>query len=294
MSGLRLALPLLLGLAALRPGGPAGATQLGVRPPHPARRIVSLNPSTTELLFAIGAGPQVVARTRWCDWPPEATRRPSVGDGFPPNIEAVLARHPDLVVIYPTGLNDGATRRLGELGIPVLALRTDRIEDLAGAARRLGAASGHTRAADSLARAIESALVRARQAAAVGAVGPRVAILAWTTPPLVLGAGSYLHEVVELAGGRNVFGDVARASAPVSLEAIAARDPDLILLAGGTPSALLGRPEWRAVRAVREGRVVALSDPALARPTPRALAAIAPLRERLARVAISSSQELAR
>lgn len=293
MSGLRLALPLLLGLAALRPAGPAGATQPGVGPPRPARRIVSLNPSTTELLFAIGAGPQVVARTRWCDWPPEATRRPSVGDGFPPNIEAVLAKHPDLVVIYPTGVNDGATRRFADLGIPVLALRTDRIEDLAGAARLLGAASGHTRAADSLAGAIESALVRARHAA-VGAVGPRVAILAWTTPPLVLGAGSYLHEVVELAGGRNAFGDVARASAPVSLEAIAARDPDLILLAGGTPSALLGRPEWRALRAVRAGRVLALSDPALARPTPRALAAIAPLRARLARIAISTSQELTR
>jgi len=259
-----------------------------------ARRVVSLNPSTTELLFAIGAGRQVIARTRWCDWPPAATALPSVGDGFPPNIEAVLAMHPDLAVVYPAGVNQAPARRLEQLGVPVLQLRTDRLEDLARAARLLGAATGHLRSADSLSASIEAALAAAKKEARSRPSGPEVLILAWIVPPLVLGSGSYLHEVVELAGGRNVFGDMARASGPASLESIASRDPDLILTLDGTPDQLLGRGEWQVVRAVREGRVLGITDPALARPTPRALTAITTLRARLARIARTSPQELVR
>ncbi len=304
MTGLLRAFPLTLGLASLVAACPASTARRAVvvsddggRSLHltgPARRIVSLNPSTTELLFAIGAGRVVVGRTRWCDWPREVLRIPSVGDGFPPNVEAVLARQPNLAVAYPTGANDPALRQLRELGVPVLVLRTDRLEDLARAARVLGAVTGRARAGDSLAATIETALAARRLAPAEEARGQRVAILAWDAPPLVLGTGSYLHQVVELAGAHNVFADVARASSPVSLEAIAARDPDLILAVGDIGANLLRRPEWRAVRAVREGRVVPLSDPALARPTPRALTAVASLRTHLARIALSSSLEIAR
>jgi iron complex transport system substrate-binding protein len=304
LSALGRALPLLLGLTASCAPHPArggqGSLALaddGGRVVHlvrPARRVVSLNPSTTELLFAIGAGSQVVGRTRWCDWPPGAARVPSLGDGFPPNIEAVLATHPDLAVIYAAGVNRAAARRLDELGVPVLELRTDRLEDLARAARLLGAATGHRQAAESLAAGIEAGLAAATHEALARPAGPRVVILAWLTPPLVLSSGSYLHEVVELAGGRNVFGDLARASGPASLEAIASRDPDLVLTVDGAPNELLRRAEWQVVRAVREGRVLAITDPALARPTARALGAISSLRARLARTAVTSPQELAR
>ncbi len=304
MTGLLRTFPLTLGVASLVAACPASPARRVVavsddggrslRLAEPARRIVSLNPSTTELLFAIGAGGAVIGRTRWCDWPLDASRVPSVGDGFPPNVEAVLGRRPDLVVAYPTGASDRAFGQLRELGVPLLLLRTDRLEDLARAARILGAVTGRSRAGDSLAATIERALTAGRAALPGGSSGQRVAILAWDAPPLVLGTGSYLHQVVELAGARNVFGDVARASAPVSLEAIAARDPDLILAVGDTRTTLIRRPEWRVVRAVREGRVLALNDPALVRPTPRALAAVVPLRVRLARIALSSSLEIAR
>src|SRR2546423_13297014 len=83
----------------------------------PARRVVSLLPSFTELLFAIGAGDRLVGRTTWCDYPPEAVRVPSVGDGMPPNVEAVAARHPDLVVLYRSGPNITAAEQLERLGI---------------------------------------------------------------------------------------------------------------------------------------------------------------------------------
>src|SRR5437773_1383809 len=88
----------------------------------PAQRIVSLLPSFTELLFAIGAGDRLVGRTAWCDYPPEALAVPNVGDGMPPNVEAVAARRPDLVVLYRSGQNVSAAEQLERLGIRTVLL----------------------------------------------------------------------------------------------------------------------------------------------------------------------------
>ncbi len=251
-------------------------------PGAPPRRIVSLNPTATELLFALGLGARVVGRSAACDYPPDARRVPSVGGGLPPNLEAVLARRPDLVVLYAGVETAAAARRLRELGVRVLALRTDRLEDLAAASRALGEAAGVPRAGDSLARSLERALARARAPGAPPGRRPSVLILAWADPPVVIGRGSYLHEVIELAGGRNALGDVGRASAPAAFEAILARDPDVVVAVGEEPAAALARPEWRRLRAVREGRLLHLTEPGLARPSPRALILVPWLRERLA------------
>src|SRR5207245_9287833 len=105
---------------------------------QPARRIVSLSPAVTELLFALGVGDRVVGRTTWCDYPPLARLVPSVGDGLNPNLEAVAARRPDLVVLYRSPLNQTAAAQLGRLGVPAAVLRQDRLEDVARAARLLG------------------------------------------------------------------------------------------------------------------------------------------------------------
>src|SRR5689334_1669636 len=94
----------------------------------PARRIVSLLPSFTEILFAIGAGDQVVGRTQWCDYPPAALHVPSVGEGLPPNIEAVAARQPDLVVLYNAGPNVTAAKQLDRLGIGTALIDLNRLE----------------------------------------------------------------------------------------------------------------------------------------------------------------------
>ena len=91
----------------------------------PAGHIVSLIPATTELLFAIGAGTSVVGRTEWCDYPPAAAAVPNLGDGIAPNVEAVLAIHPDLVLLYNSAQNATAAARLRGLGIPTLRLNTD-------------------------------------------------------------------------------------------------------------------------------------------------------------------------
>jgi ABC-type Fe3+-hydroxamate transport system substrate-binding protein len=104
-----------------------------------------------------------------------------------------------------------------------------------------------------------------------------VLILAWDQPPMTIGKGSFQDELVSRAGGRNIFADIAAPSAPVSLEAIAARNPDAVLTTSATP-AFVGRPEWRVVRAVRERRLVVMQGSEFSRPSPRAPAAI----ERLA------------
>jgi ABC-type Fe3+-hydroxamate transport system substrate-binding protein len=290
LKGLSLrAIALLLGsLAACRAAG-GSSTPFGlvddagtpVRLPHSPRRIVSLNPTTTELLFAVGAGARLVGRSRACDYPEAAADVPNLGDGFPPAVEAVAAVRPDLVVLYHSAGNAAAAERLRQLGIPTLRLRTDRLADVARAARLLGSAVGAARAGDSVATRLEAELAVERSAERRTAGGTPVVLLAWDQPVIALGVGSFVSELVELAGGRNVFADLATASAPVSLEAIAARQPAVVVLAGSEMPGLEHRPEWRALRAVRAGRVLRLTESSANRPSPRAPEAIRSLRARL-------------
>ena len=240
----------------------------------PALRVVSLAPSSTELLFAVGAGPQVVGRTTWCRYPAAALAVPVVGDGLDPNIEAVAGRHPDLVVLYRSPSNGTAITQLDQLGIKSVVLRQDRLVDVARDARLLGTLTGHQAAADSIAGLLDSL-----SALPTAAVRARVAIVVWDNPPIVIGGGSFLDELGRLAGAQNVFHDLPQASATVSLESIASRNPDFIAVvddssASNTPS-FARRPEWRAVPAVRAGRIIHLPGTLFGRPSPRAAEAVA-------------------
>jgi ABC-type Fe3+-hydroxamate transport system substrate-binding protein len=235
-------------------------------------------------MFALGAGDRVVGRTRWCDYPPAALSVPNVGDGIPPNIEAVLASRPDLVLLYLSPQNTEADRRFRGAGIPVLEFAFNHLSDVPRVARLVGPLVGRSHAADSLAASFTAALGRAAARAESLPEGsrPRVLILAWDQPPIAIGAGSFQSEILELAGARNLFGDVATPSATVSIEAIASRDPDLVLVSDTGAPAFATRPEWRVVRAVRERRFVHLATTAFGRPGPRAPELIDQLRVALA------------
>src|SRR6184192_2144439 len=228
----------------------------------PARRIVSLLPSFTEILFAIGAGDRLVGRTTWCDYPPGVLAVPSVGDAMPPSVEAVAARRPDLVVLYRAGPNLTAAEQLERLGIRTVLLDLNLLEQLGPAARRLGVLTGHSRAADSLAHVLDS-LASQPPASSTRSL----AFIVWDNPPIVIGAGSYLD----------------RLSAQVSIETIAARDPDFVALLSDSavPPRYAMRPEWRVVRAVRNARFLFLPGQLFGRPGPRAAEAIRELRRRL-------------
>jgi iron complex transport system substrate-binding protein len=235
-----------------------------LRLPAPARRIVSLNPSTTEILFAIGAGGWVVGRTASCDYPPAVAEVPNVGGGFPPNVEAVVAHHPDLVVLYHGAGNASAAARFRQLGVAVLRLRTNHLSDVPRATRLLGALTGREPAADSVAGVFESALDRERAVARgrLASTTP-VLILAWDQPIIALGSGSFVSELVELAGGRNVFADVDDDWAEVSWEDVVAREPDIVLILdygdetiGQKRDFLRTHPITSTLRAVQEGGIV--------------------------------------
>ena len=251
------------------------------RPDGPtAHRIVSLLPSFTEILFAIGAGDRIVGRTAWCDYPDAARAVPSVGDGMPPNVEAVAARQPDLVVLYNSGPNVTAAKQLERLGIRAILLDLNRLEDLGPAARTLGRLTGHEAVADSLAAAMDSLAARPPPPASTSVV-----FVVWDNPPIIIGRGSYLHQLAVLAGARNIFEDVTVPSAQVSLETIAARNPAwvAVLSDSGEAPGFAARREWRSVRAVRDGRFLLLAGSLFGRPGPRSAQAVAELRARLAR-----------
>jgi iron complex transport system substrate-binding protein len=255
----------------------AGRAVALAQPPH---RIVSLSPAMTELLFALGAGDRVVGRTTWCDYPPAARAVPSVGDGLNPNIEAVAARRPDLVVLYRSPLNETAAAQLDRLGLAAVLVQQDRLEDLTRAARLLGRLTGRDAAGDSLASGLSRFLAQPVPRPFV-----RIAFLVWDNPPVVIGQGSYLDQLATLAGAANVFHDIRGASATVGLETIVTRHPDVIVVlrdsAGPEPPGFARRPEWQAIRAVRERRFVYLTGSLFGRPSPRAAQAVAEFRRRL-------------
>jgi iron complex transport system substrate-binding protein len=253
-----------------------------VRIAIPARRVASLIPATTELLFDLGAGHDVVGRTTWCDYPAAALAVPSLGDGINPSLEAIVASRPDLVLLYNSAQNETVARRLRALGVPAMRLATDRLADVPRLANLLGALTGRGVTADSLDAAYRRALAAATVPPAPRR--PAVFLLVWDQPPTTVGRGSYLTELIERAGGRNVFDDIAASSGAVSIEAVAARDPDAILSLSDAPPRFVGRPEWRVVRAAREHRLILVSGSEFNRPTPRAPDAIRRLRARLAAV----------
>ncbi len=254
---------------------------------RPARRIVSLAPSSTELLFALGAGDRVIGRTTWCRFPSEAERVPVVGDGLNPNIEAIAARRPDLVVLYRSPLNETAAAQLERLGIAAVVVKQDRLEDIARAARMLGRLTDRAAAGDSIAGALEALVSAAPPPPPPASRRHRLAFVVWHDPPVVIGRGSFLDQLAELAGGINVFHDIEAASPAVAIETIASRDPDYLVFVSDDsvpvprPPAWVSRPEWRAVRAVRERRFLILPEGLFGRPSPRAAAAVADLARRL-------------
>jgi len=251
-----------------------------VRLPAPARRIVSLIPATTELLFALGLGPDVVGRTTWCDYPAAAALVPNLGDGLQPNLEAVMGARPDLVVLYKSTQNEAAASRLRAQGVPTIVVSTDRLEDVPRLARLLARLGGRPAMGDSLAEFYERDLAAASVTESTHPAS--VLILAWDQPPIAIGAGSFLSELVVRAGARNLFGDLPQASAPVSLEAITSRNPAFVLVVGDSAPSLAARPEWRSVPAIRDRRFVQVPSALFSRPGPRSPEALRTLRAALA------------
>jgi iron complex transport system substrate-binding protein len=235
----------------------------------PAQRVVSLTPATTEMLFALGAGARVVGRTTWDQWPAEAAAVADMGPGLRPNVEAVLAARPDLVLLYATEDNRAAARQLASAGVRVLALRVDGLAQFARAAQVMGRALGDTAAATNLRDTVMASIHRVAASRTAGAASPIVAWVLGERPMYVLGPASFLGELVDSAGGRNAFADQTQPSPQIAFEELLRRDPDVLVLSATTAARALRSTAWRGLRAVRDGRVLIADSLATGRPGPR-------------------------
>jgi iron complex transport system substrate-binding protein len=248
-----------------------------VRVPDHAARIVSLAPSITETVFVLGDGDRLVGVTDYCDYPPEAARKPRVGGISTPSFEAILARRPDLVLATSESNYEEHVQRLVSLGLPVYVIRPLDFETVLESIERIGAVLGR----EALARARVAAMRRDADAivhAVAGAPRPRVLYVVWPNPLIAPGRGTLITELLQRAGGESVTGTEPLAYPRLSLETVVERRPDRIIVGrhgqGTVEELLRGWERLDAVSAVREGRVSAVDGDLVHRPGPRMIEAL--------------------
>ncbi len=236
----------------------------------PARRVFSVIPSLTESVAALD--PDVlVARTRF-DRAPELAHLPSLGGTIQPNLEALAGLQPDLVITWSGSAQGTIGERVGALGISVYRANVRTIADVRSHLRRLGTLLGREARAAALVDSLDVALERVADTVR-GRERVDVYYSVWHDPPQTTGPGTFIDQMIEHAGGRNVFGDAARSWPRVSVEAILRRDPDALVIArhaSDAPAApWIEGPGWRDLRAVRNGRYLVVDGDLFNRPGPR-------------------------
>jgi ABC-type Fe3+-hydroxamate transport system substrate-binding protein len=239
-----------------------------IRLPERVSRIVSLNPTTTEILFTLGAGSRLVGRTQYDLWPDSARAVPDLGPGIRPNVEAVIAAKPDLVLLYGSQDNRAAARTLRDAGIATAAFKVDSIEQFDRLTRLLGRLVGDSArgalVADTVMRTLDSVRAITRGLPRISVVLPM-----WDEPLIVIGGGSFMSQLVAIAGGRNVYDSIPLPSPTVAFEDVVRRDPHAVLVGPERAERIRAAPKWRALRAVREGRLLIVDTARVLRPAVR-------------------------
>jgi ABC-type Fe3+-hydroxamate transport system substrate-binding protein len=232
------------------------------------QRVVSLNPATTDLVFALGAGSRLVGRTHWDLYPEEAKKVADLGSGLRPNVEAVLGVRPDLVLLYASNDNRAAATALRTAGVNTLSLKIDHIADFHRAARLIAKVLGDSArgviVSDSVGRTLES--VRARTASLRR---PTVFWHIWDAPLITIARGSYMNELIEIAGGSNIYGEMSAASPMVSIEDVLRRNPEYIITGPEGAEKIRRDPRWAEAPAVKENRILVADTTLVSRPSVR-------------------------
>ncbi len=252
-----------------------------------ARRIVSIIPATTEMLFAMGAGDRVIAVGSYDRFPPEVSRLPRVGALLDPDVERILSLRPDLVVVYESQTD--LRTQLERAGIPIFLYQHRGLADVTSTIRALGVRIGLTDRADALADSIEHQ-IDAIRAKVAGRPRPKTLLVFGREPGSLRGIDAsggvgFLHDMVEAAGGTDVLADIHRQSVTMSAEMVLARAPEIIIelrYSREDRNAQADMKAWNAVAsvpAVRNGRVYLLEGQEFVVPGPRVASAV----ERLAR-----------
>ncbi len=242
--------PLLLLVLLVFSAGPAAAdpeqslrvrddTGRVVQLPRPAERIVSLAPHVTEMLYSAGAGELIVGAVSYSDYPPAAKAIPRIGGYRQLDLEAILALQPDLIVAWQSGNGDANLDSLRRFGIPVYLTEPRQLEQIASNIERLGTLTGSAQVAHAATvdfrRRLQTLQQRYR-----GSRPVRVFYQVWNEPLMTINGDHLINQLIELCGGVNVFAEVPAVAPTVSLEAVLARDPEVIVASGMGEQ----RPEW--------------------------------------------------
>jgi iron complex transport system substrate-binding protein len=250
-------------------------------------RIISITPSTTEIACSIGLESNLVGVSTFCDYPPEVRGKEKVGSFSDPNIEKIMLLKPDIVLA--TGLEQAQTvRNISKLGIRVIVVDPDSFDGLFKSIEEIGAACGKRKEAFDLVTEMKDSINSIKSAASLRerSAVPGVYFEIWHDPLMTAGRGSFIDEMITLAGGRNIAWDTPRPYSRFSAELIMERDPDVIILGymvkgGSAVDSVRKRAGWSGIKAVKGSRVYDDIDPdILFRPGPRLIKGIEELNKR--------------
>ena len=251
---------------------------------QPARRIISLAPHLTELLFAAGAGGQTVGTVEYSDYPRAAQAIARIGDNAQLDLERIVALKPDLVVVWQNGNAQRQLEKLLSLGIPVFYNEPRRLPDIARAIEQLGRLAGTEAAALPAAREF-----RAREAELRGRYAGRAPVTLffqiWDRPLLTVNGGHLISDVIQLCGGQNVFAGLKPLTPEIPTEAVLAAEPEAIVgvtAEAGQPGDLDQWKPWPRLKAVARGNLFTIGSDTISRNTPRILDGARALCEHLA------------
>jgi iron complex transport system substrate-binding protein len=239
-------------------------------------RLVSTAPSITEILFGLGLGDHVVGVSDFCDYPPEAARLPKVGGVVNPNVEAIIALEPDLVLGVPNVTHENLYRSLRQLGIKMLDLPNESIEDLYAMIRRIGEETNTEQQAEEMASRLQAKFAEVSKRVS-GSPKRKVMFVVGMDPLFVAGNGTFINELITLAGGENIAADSAMKYPQVSIEEAVARAPEIIFYTSlnfeltqqqENQAKKIWSP-YSSIPAVKEGRIYGLEADHVTLPGPR-------------------------
>jgi len=243
--------------------------------PEKPARIISLYPSFTETLFALGLGEKVVGVTKFCDYPPEALHKEKVGGVTTVDLEKVVALNPDLVLV-DARLQREVVQGLEKFGLTVVALYPENFEEILENIRLIGEITGQEQEARRLTADMEKRVkfITDRTKELAYSERPKVFYLTWYDPLKTVGPGTFINDLIQLAGGKNIAADAKQKVPAYSLETVIARNPQVIILAGGTMTSitvdeLKALKRWQVIDAVKHGRVYSIDAALVAGPRPR-------------------------
>jgi iron complex transport system substrate-binding protein len=233
-------------------------------------KIISLSPAITEILFAIEAEDLLVGVSEYCDYPEAALEKPKMGDFTSPNLEIILESEPD-VIFVAAGIQEDFVSRFTELGIKVVTLDAENIEQVLQNIELTGLITGRNVEAEELIRDLANRIKAVEEKIASTSETPTIFFEVWDNPLMTAGPGSFIHDLIERTGGINIAEDLPERFAEFNLELLFERDPDIYTLNdhAHTPEDVKTRTGYDQLKAVQNGHVYAIVDDLVTLPGPR-------------------------